>query len=207
MAGNGVEKSVFVNCPFDDAYRPMLHAMLFTLLAAKFRPRCALESDDASEVRIEKICRIIGECRLAIHDLSRVELDSATELPRFNMPFEFGVFYGAKRFGGLRHRGKTCLVFARRPYEYKAYISDIAGQDIQAHDSDPERAVVALRNWLRQFTGKVSLPDGTNIWREYNAFGLDVPDLCLHMKLGASTLTYLDFVSLATRWLKRRAGA
>ncbi len=93
------ENSVFINCPFDPAYRPLLEAAAFATYECGFFPRASLEVDDSSQVRIEKITTIIRECRLAIHDISRTELDAATQLPRFNMPLELGIFLGRSRSG------------------------------------------------------------------------------------------------------------
>ena len=42
--------SVFLNCPFDDAYRPLLHAALFAIQDCGFIARTALE-DLASTAR------------------------------------------------------------------------------------------------------------------------------------------------------------
>lgn len=83
---------VFINCPFDEEYRPLFHALVFAIYACGMVPRSALESDNGAEVRIEKIIRIIGECRHSVHDISRVELDADSGLPRMNMPFEPGLF-------------------------------------------------------------------------------------------------------------------
>ena len=37
-----------------------------------FVARCALEVDDASELRLDKIMRIIGQCAYGVHDISSV---------------------------------------------------------------------------------------------------------------------------------------
>jgi len=50
MARNEYATSVFVNCPFDTQYKPLFEAIVFTVFACGFQPRCALEIDDASEV-------------------------------------------------------------------------------------------------------------------------------------------------------------
>lgn len=55
--------------------------MVFVLKACGYAPRCAMESDNAAEVRVEKILRIIGECGLSIHDISRTQLDRGSKLP------------------------------------------------------------------------------------------------------------------------------
>ena len=76
--------------------------MVFTVLRSGFIPRCALELDDGSDNRFDKICRIIAECRLGIHDISKTELDAKSKLPRFNMPLELGLFLAAKNLVGRR---------------------------------------------------------------------------------------------------------
>lgn len=92
-------RDIFINCPFTDDYSNFFKAAVFTVIRSGYRPRCALEADDGTDNRFEKICRIIEVCRLGIHDLSKTELDTKSRLPRFNMPLELGVFLAAKRFG------------------------------------------------------------------------------------------------------------
>ena len=116
--------SVFINCPFDEEYVPIFRAVVFTVALCGFVPRSTLEHDDASQVRIEKIYRIIGSSALGIHDVSRTELDAENQLPRFNMPLELGVFLGAKRFGPGRRRSKRCLILDRDRYRFQKFISD-----------------------------------------------------------------------------------
>lgn len=123
--------NVFVNCPFSADYEDFFRAIVFTVIRTGFVARCALEVDDASQNRFEKICEIIAECRYGVHDISKVELDTSSNLPRFNMPLELGLFLGAKRFGNQPK--KKCLIFDRDQYRYQKFISDIAGQDIHAH--------------------------------------------------------------------------
>ena len=88
--------NVFVNCPFDDGYKAQFRATVFTIMRCGCVPRCALEIVDSAQTRISKIQSIIAECRLGVHDISRTELNQ-NGLPRFNMPFELGLFLGAKR--------------------------------------------------------------------------------------------------------------
>jgi hypothetical protein len=123
-------RDVFINCPFTDDYRAHFEAIVFTVVRSGFTPRCARESDDGGEVRFDKICRIIRECPYGVHNISKTDLDADSGLPRFNMPFELGLFLGAKRFGGRSHNRKKTLIFDRDRFRYQSYISDIAGQDI-----------------------------------------------------------------------------
>src|SRR4051794_5309929 len=128
MSAADYERNVFVNCPFDADYKDLFEAVVFAVHDCGYFARCALEVDDGSEVRIDKVEKIIGECRFGLHDISRAEPDSVTNLPRFNMPFELGLFLGAKRFGRAKQKFKTCLILDVEPYRYQKFISDIAGQ-------------------------------------------------------------------------------
>ena len=53
---------VFLNCPFDEAYRPIRDALVFAIYDCGFVPRSSLEESDSGDVRIDKIMRIIAEC-------------------------------------------------------------------------------------------------------------------------------------------------
>lgn len=112
------DRQVFLNCPFDDDYYPLLRAAVFTIQACGFTARIALENTGSESVRLDRLVRMIGECGLGIHDLSRVRLTSPSDLPRFNMPFECGVFYGARRFGAQAQRRKRFLLLDQEPFQY-----------------------------------------------------------------------------------------
>ncbi len=197
--------NVFINCPFDAEYRDLFRAVVFTVIDCGFKARCALEFDDGSEVRIDKIERLIGECRYGIHDLSRTELDPTYGLPRFNMPLELGLFLGAKRYGGEDHSQKNCLILDVERYRYQKFISDLGGQDIRAHTGDPAAAIGAVRDWLRAATRRTTLPGGTDIAARFDLFLRDLPDLCARTKLHEQDLTFVDFTWLSATWLNERA--
>jgi hypothetical protein len=193
--------SVFINCPFDNAYRPLFRSLVFVTIYCGFRARCALEIDDASEVRIEKIYRIIEECRFGIHDISRTELDKSSRLPRFNMPLELGLFLGAKRFGEERQQRKACLVLDREPYRYQKFVSDIAGQDIRSHTRKENTAITVVRDWFRS-SAKRNMPGGSEIHRHYQEFKSVLPSLCKKVKLNPSEMTFNDHANFVTEWLE-----
>ena len=195
-------RNVFLNCPFDKNYLSIFHALLFTLFECGYIPRSALEIDDSSEVRIDKIMRIISQCRYGIHDISRTEPDEKTKLPRFNMPLELGIFLGAKRFGKNKQKKKTCLILDRTPYRYQRFISDIAGQDIQAHNNDYSEVITIVRNWIRNTSGRATIPGGSEILRRYRLFQTELPDLCRKLKLNTDELIFNDYSNIVYRWLK-----
>lgn len=150
---------VFINCPFDSDYQPLFYAAVFTLHDCGYQPRCALESSNGGEVRIDKIYRLIEACELGIHDISRIQLDQGSNLPRFNMPLELGIFLGAQRFGDTVQRSKSCLILSNAPFQYQAYLSDIAGQDIRHHGNETLGICTTVRDWLNQFSEDI-LPGG-----------------------------------------------
>ena len=203
MASSSYAEQVFINCPFDGEYRPMFEALVFAVHDCGFVARCALEIDDGSEVRIEKIQRIIADCGLGIHDISRTELDSTWNLPRFNMPLELGLFLGAKRYGTGQQRKKLCLILDREPYRYQKYCSDIAGQDIQSHGGDPAAAVKIVRNWLRNASAGsgVVIPSAKTMVERYERFRRDLPRLSRRFRLDPDELIFNDFTTLTAEWL------
>lgn len=200
-AASDNQKSVFINCPFDGAYTPLFHAIVFTVVRCGFRPRCALEVNDSADVRIEKIARIIRECPMGIHDISRTEPDSANNLPRFNMPLELGLYLGARYFGGRAHRSKACLILDREPYRYQKYISDIAGQDISAHGDDVVEAIKAVRNFLNGHNGPLPLPDRETLWPEYERFQTALPEICARLQVAEADLQFPDFLYIVTDYV------
>jgi len=53
-------RCVFINCPFDDGYRQLFEATIFSVFDCGYIPRCALEVYDSGQVRIEKIFKLIA---------------------------------------------------------------------------------------------------------------------------------------------------
>ena len=85
------EKSVFINCPFDEGYLSLLRPLVFTILYLDFHPRLALERSDSEETRIRKIVNLIQASKFGIHDLSRCRSSKRGEFFRLTMPLELGI--------------------------------------------------------------------------------------------------------------------
>lgn len=143
------DRNVFVNCPFDEHFLPLLRPLLFTVLYLDLNPRIALERTDSGESRLEKIVQLIRASKYSIHDLSRSEAAEAGELYRLNMPFELGLDYGCRLFGAAKFREKVTLVLESKPHRYKAAISDLSGADIECHFNEPYKVMGIVRNWLK----------------------------------------------------------
>lgn len=196
--------NVFINCPFDEAYRSLLYAIVFAVHDCGFTAHCTLEIDNAGRVRIESIYNLIGGCRFGIHDISRTELDEANQLPRFNMPFELGLFLGAARFGTGDQQDKSTLILDREPYRYQKFVSDISGQDIKSHEGSTELAIRTVRDWLDNSPVEqgVIRPGGAKIYERYELFHRELPALCQELHLDPEELTFNNFTTLLVEWLR-----
>jgi hypothetical protein len=141
-------RSVFVNCPFDDDYAPILQAVAFAVTRLGFHPRLAPENADNGANRLDRIAELIEQSRFGIHDLSRCRSTARKQYARMNMPFELGMDHAARRFGPGALAGEVILVLEDARYDYQKALSDIAGWDIEAHGGDYRKAVRHVRNWL-----------------------------------------------------------
>lgn len=142
------ERSVFLNCPFDPEFAPILQAMAFCVTALGFVPRIAPENTDNAAGRLDRICELIRGSKYGIHDLSRCKSTAADQHARMNMPFELGIDHGCRKFGAGQLAEKVILVLEPTKYDFQKALSDIAGWDIQVHDEDHEEAVRRVRDWL-----------------------------------------------------------
>jgi hypothetical protein len=203
VAAISYDKNVFINCPFDDDYKPLFDAVVFAVHDCGFRVRCALEEEDSGEVRVSKLYKIISECRLSIHDISRTEVSKDSKLPRFNMPLELGVFLGARAYGSGRQKQKRCLILDRERYRYQRYISDLAGQDPKAHADDPAKAIQCVRDWLSHHGNKrVTLPGPAAMVGRYNRFNRQLPAILKEAGIKPKELIYNDYTTFVVAWLK-----
>ncbi len=202
-------KAVFINCPFDDGFRPIFRAMIFAIISSGYYPRCALDATDGAEVRVSKIAQMIGECDWGIHDLSRVEIGAAG-VPRFNMPMELGLHLGTRLFGAGRHRRKRALILEAQPYRYDAALSDISGQDIEVHSNDPGEAIRCVRNWLSEHRSadEPPLPGAVAMLSDHRSFQTEVGALLATRRLDAlDELTHSDFLFAVRYWIASRGRA
>jgi hypothetical protein len=122
-------------------------------------------------------------------------------LPRFNMPLELGMFLGAQRFGTGRQKRKNCMIFDRERYRYQKFISDIAGQDISAHERDPATVITKIRDWLSTVTHSKQQPGGNAIAWHFAALQTDVLTICAKLNLEHHELTFGDYGKVVRLWL------
>ena len=185
--------SVFINCPFDDEYRPTLWAVLYTVFRCGFFPKTALDEDDGTDYRLDKIVRKISECRYGIHDLSRIEVNT-NGYPRFNMPFELGIFFGAKYLGNEKQRTKNALVLEPTRYAAQQMISDLNGIDPRAHDNQPATAMRKVRDWLRTASKRATIPGYEVLNRHFQEFQRILPVVA--QQLGFNNVNEIHYPDL-----------
>jgi len=194
--------SVFINCPFGIPwYDEMLEAVVFTVVNCGFYPRSAKEVEDAANIRLFKIYDLIEQCRFGIHDISYTELDAPENCPRFNMPFELGVFLGARHFG--KDKSKPALIFDREKWRYRIFLSDISGQDLSNHQCDIKKVVEQVRDFLNSWSDE-RLPSHNSIQDRLDLFQADLPLLCDAMGFNRNSLKYPDYLSFVSEWLQDR---
>lgn len=160
---------IFVNCPFDEEYQGLLRPLLFTIVVAGFQPRIASERSDSGEMRLTKICGLIGDSVAAIHDLSRLQAQKVGEFYRLNMAFELGLTYGHRVFAADGSEMRLLVLEADR-FDYMKALSDFSGMDIKNHDDDPATLVLQVRNWFVETMGVRRLKPGKQIWYEFMDF-------------------------------------
>lgn len=181
-------------------YEDLFDAILFAVYFCGCKPRCALEIDNGAQIRMDKIYAIIGECDLGIHDISRTEVNE-NNLPRFNMPFEFGIFMGARRFGNGKQKRKSCIIFDVEKFRYTQFISDISGQDIKAHGNNHDKIIREIRNWLNTFDFLQPLIGATAIIDNYNDYLIDKPKILRILKLTSDDVQYSDKLQVIEKWI------
>jgi hypothetical protein len=200
ISENGYDDRVFINCPFDGAYLPLFHAAIFATYFCGFYPTSSLAEDNGLENRIDKIVRIIEQCRYGIHDISRTELNPAG-CPRFNMPFELGLFFGAHRYGNRDQKTKNALILERNQYSYQQLISDINGIDVKAHQDDPFRIIRHIRR-LSINSKRMAIPGADVIWANYLDFSKRLINLSSSVGfLNIKELPFKNFCDIIEEWL------
>lgn len=193
---------VFINCRFDSVWHDNFEALVFAVIASGFKARCARELDDATGTRLDKLYRIIAESRYGIHDISCTELDTESQLPRFNMPLELGFFLAAKQYGGQGQKDKRCVIFDTEQWRYQQFISDLNGMDVTAHNGDPFTMVEKIRDFLKSASKRKTIPTARSVRLSYEAFRQARPELIAAADLGHSQLAYADFEELAIEWVR-----
>lgn len=157
------EKAVFLNIPYDDAFRRLYLAYIIGLIHLGLEPRVTL-GIPGGERRLDRILWLIQSCRYSIHDLSRVQLDrAAPRTPRFNMPFELGLSVAWAKLNPGSH---DWFLFETLPYRAQKSLSDLNGTDPNIHGGTIEGV---MRELCNAFVREGSRPQVPEMMKTYRA--------------------------------------
>jgi hypothetical protein len=170
------EKSVFINCPFDQQFQDLLLAIVFSVAAYGLVPRSARETDGSSEPRFLRILKTLS--RYSIHDLSRSTGEGADNLARFNMPLELGIACALRFERERSEQPHHCLILVPEGYSYQTFVSDLAGFDPGRHSQSVESVIREVSAWLRLQENVIeSPPSALQIYQAFAGFQSQVSHL------------------------------
>jgi hypothetical protein len=141
--------SVFVNAPFDKEYVDLFDALIFVMVCCGFLPRSAIETSGGIP-RIDRILNALTSSKYSLHDLSRCRGEGEDNLARFNMPLELGMAMCLRHLDNAAHEW---FVVVPRDHDYRNYVSDLAGFDLEEYAGTVETVVQPVMSWL------LSLPE------------------------------------------------
>lgn len=201
---NNFNSNVFINCPLDKEYFPLLKTLIFTVYRLGFNPKLSSERSDSGEIRLNKIKNLIKSSKYSIHDLSRIKIDREGDYSRMNMPFEIGLDLGCRDFdGNKKYRAKRTLILESERYSSKIGLSDLAGVDPKCHNSDPYELVYEVRTWFSE-QGHPELPSASSVWDDYNMFQSDLYENKMQQgfnKREIDNLPILEFINCIKVWI------
>lgn len=139
---------VFLNIPYDKKFERLYLAYIAGISAFGLVPRATLEIPSSTR-RLDRILQLLQKCPIALHDLSRIEIDrTPPSTPRFNMPFELGLSVAWAEMSAQRH---TWFVLESRDYRLAKSLSDLNGTDVHVHNGTINGVFGALANaFVRQ---------------------------------------------------------
>jgi hypothetical protein len=142
------EKSVFINCPFDTEYQPIMDAIIFSTVACGFLPRSAMETGVATP-RMDRIAQCVLSSKYSIHDPSRNRGEGEHNYARFNMPLELGMVIGRSLAVPDNGDRNDWLLLVPEGHEHTIPVSDLAGFDPKKYDGTPTRVIPPVMAWLK----------------------------------------------------------
>lgn len=185
----------FLNIPYDDKFENLYLAYIVGLTAHGLVPTATLGVPRDAR-RLDRIFKLIRECRYSVHDISRIQLDPRPpRAPRFNMPFELGLAVAWTKLNPQRHSWVGCDEI---PHRAVRSISDLAGTDFHTHHGTVSGVLAALCN---AFVGRTPRPTVPRMKTVYRQLRRAIPEL--KANAGANSLfearVFNDLVVAARR--------
>lgn len=139
---------VFLNYPFEPAYRPFGDALAFGVAAAGLLPLSALDYSSPDTLRLSRLVEAISSSAYSVHDLSRSQGEGPDNYARMNMPVEMGMaLFHAMNTQYQEHR---CAFVVPQAHGYQKFASDLAGLDPLVYEDSAPQLVTLTFEWLQR---------------------------------------------------------
>lgn len=187
---------VFINCPFDEDYDRMRNRILFVLLWADLEPMLASDFGNKNESRFSRICKMLQDCPVSIHDLSRNKCNcGSTKKPkektgaeseekkkrkkadaehyRLNMPLELGYAMACVDLSkGKQGEEKRIFIMANHRADVLIAANDINNYDPVYHGDEVHKVTSIIRNFIIQeiLEEHDDFPEGHTLEKAYMEF-------------------------------------
>jgi hypothetical protein len=166
MPKSARQESAFLNIPYDRNYEPLYLAFIAGLSGFGLVPRATVEIP-TSDRRLDRIVKLIRDCRYSFHDLSRVQLDRGSPpTPRFNMPFELGLAVDWALAANPKHEW---FVFESKSHRLQKSLSDLNGTDPYVHDGAAHGVLRGLMNALTRKVHRPGFAELDGVYRDLRA--------------------------------------
>lgn len=136
------QEKIFINCPYDKKYKPLFFALIYICQFYEYEPIFAADEGSSSD-RMGIIVDCMKKSKYSIHDISRIE----SKNPRFNMPFELGMYYMHMHENA---KEKKMLVLEGKANISDITLSDLSGTEIKCHNNKLEDLFKAVRPFFIQ---------------------------------------------------------
>lgn len=215
---------VFINCPFDPEYEPLRNRIIFVLLWAGLKPVLASDFGNSNEPRFSRICKLLRECPVSIHDLSRnkcqcgkpKKMDSLSpqsavpaemstkpktrtkrqeEHYRLNMPLELGYAMACMDLSRDDSKvKKRIFIMANHRSDVLIAANDINNYDPAYHLDQGHKVTKIVRDFLIQNL----IPD-----EEHFISGHKLEIAFMEFAVGLSDLTTTEIKKLASQFITK----
>lgn len=171
MRRRAQQESAFLNIPYDRRYESLYLAFIAGLSGFGLVPRATVEIP-TSDRRLDRIVKLIRDCRYSFHDLSRVQLDRVRpSTPRFNMPFELGLAVDLALSANSKHEW---FVFESKAHRLQKSLSDLNGTDPHIHDGTAHGVLRGLMNAMTRKIHRPGLAELDGIYRDLREAAHDI---------------------------------
>ncbi len=164
------QKNVFIDCPYDEEYLPLLKAVIFTVKACGFQPKIILEHFASVEDRTKKINQLIEESQYCIHDLSKIgatKFGKNQDLRLSGKLIEEIAFH--EYYSRIKSQKKNILVLGKDRSSIGVELLSNLADAFRIHGGNQEEIIKCIRDWFYQSGAKRIKPAST-IWVEFNEF-------------------------------------